>query len=309
MEVELVLDRISQRGVITFILFFSLLPFHSMAGETPRSPVGGGTLDLRGGKQGYYYTEDRDDCFDNEFLKNGMTIEFWFCLARCTERGEWWNLVAKPSLYQIRIEHYYSIWIIQPQNLKIEDEGVWLRRVTQGGSSARTIWEIVPGKDYEPMWHHVVLQGRAAGNSFSGIVFIDGVSTGPFRSSSSSFISDNDRSLYVGGLPSEFWAFVRNGENHIRSNVTTFDGLIDELRISNVERYEQKGPGGNIRIKERFQPDEHTVALWHFDEGPGALRYEDASGNGHTLFAAGQLEVIQKRKTPILWGAIKEQKK
>ncbi|MFC1719084.1 hypothetical protein ACFL6S_35860, partial [Candidatus Poribacteria bacterium] len=100
-----------------------------------------------------------------------------------------------------------------------------------------------------------------------------------------------------------------NGEEVFLSNVTTFDGLIDELRISNIERYEWKAAREKIRIKERFQTDEHTVALWHFDEGPGALSYRDVSGNSHTLFATGQLEVSPRNSTSTLWGSIKDQGK
>ena len=300
------LDRTSQGGITIFILFFTLLPFYSMARDVPESPAGGGCLDLRGGRHGYYYAEDTDNCFDSALLKNGITIEFWFCPARLTERGEWWNLVAKPSLgyeciYQILIQHFLG---------REGEEWMWLSR--DGNSWG--IWDIASGKDYEPTWYHVVLQGHGieigfSGRGFSGIVFIDGISKGSLGGSSSRFVFNSDHPLYVGGLPAGAQMCLHIGEDYVPSSVTTFDGLIDELRISNVERYDYKAPGEKIKIKERFQPDEHTVALWHFDEGPGTLRYEDASGNGHTLFAAGQLEVTQKRKTPILWGAIKEQKK
>ncbi|MEZ6092531.1 MAG: protein kinase, partial [Pirellulaceae bacterium] len=52
-------------------------------------------------------------------------------------------------------------------------------------------------------------------------------------------------------------------------------GVIDEVRISNVARYTDDYEPVN-----RFEPDEHTIALYHFDEGQGDI-VKDSSGNGH----------------------------
>ncbi|MCA9051086.1 MAG: VCBS repeat-containing protein, partial [Planctomycetaceae bacterium] len=54
-----------------------------------------------------------------------------------------------------------------------------------------------------------------------------------------------------------------------------FTGLVDELRVSAVCRY-----SGNFEPVRRFEPDEHTVALYHFDAGSGSKLF-DASGNEH----------------------------
>lgn len=73
-----------RKAILPVLIFFlTLFTSYSMARGVPESPAGGEVLDLSGGKQGYYYAEDTDDCFDNEFLKNGMTVELWFCPARC----------------------------------------------------------------------------------------------------------------------------------------------------------------------------------------------------------------------------------
>ena len=52
-------------------------------------------------------------------------------------------------------------------------------------------------------------------------------------------------------------------------------GIIDEVRISNVARYTE-----DFTPQRRFDPDEHTLALFHFDEGSGDVA-KDSSGNGH----------------------------
>ena len=54
-----------------------------------------------------------------------------------------------------------------------------------------------------------------------------------------------------------------------------FTGRIDEVRISRIARYT-----GDFNPQRRFEPDEHTIALYHFDESAGSVAY-DASGNDH----------------------------
>ena len=54
-----------------------------------------------------------------------------------------------------------------------------------------------------------------------------------------------------------------------------FHGAIDEVRISRTARYRN-----DFVPAKRFEPDEHTMALYHFDEGTGDIAH-DASGNGH----------------------------
>lgn len=54
-----------------------------------------------------------------------------------------------------------------------------------------------------------------------------------------------------------------------------FHGVIDEVRISNVARYRN-----SYTPTERFETDEHTLALYHFNEATGETLY-DYSGHGH----------------------------
>ena len=54
-----------------------------------------------------------------------------------------------------------------------------------------------------------------------------------------------------------------------------FHGIIDEVRISNIARYTE-----DFTPQCRFEPDEHTMALYHFDGGSGDV-LKDSSGNGH----------------------------
>jgi hypothetical protein len=54
-----------------------------------------------------------------------------------------------------------------------------------------------------------------------------------------------------------------------------FQGVIDEVRISKVARYDK-----DFTPDKRFEPDKDTLALYHCDEGRGEV-LKDSSGNGH----------------------------
>jgi hypothetical protein len=90
-----------------------------------------------------------------------------------------------------------------------------------------------------------------------------------------------------------------------------FIGVIDEVRISNTVRYTQ-----DFEVPDRrFEPDEHTAALYHLDEGDGEVT-EDASGNRNDAELIGDPKWIVSTvplafavnpgaKLAIVWGAVK----
>jgi len=69
-----------------------------------------------------------------------------------------------------------------------------------------------------------------------------------------------------------FWIGSRREDSEMGG---FFQGTIDEVRISNIARYTE-----DFTPQDRFEPDEHTMALYHFDEGQGDVLH-DSSGNGH----------------------------
>ncbi|MFM9960236.1 MAG: SUMF1/EgtB/PvdO family nonheme iron enzyme [Planctomycetaceae bacterium] len=54
-----------------------------------------------------------------------------------------------------------------------------------------------------------------------------------------------------------------------------FQGRLHELSIAKFARYDQ-----DFKPAQRFVADQHTLALYHFDEGSGT-KLKDSSGNGH----------------------------
>ncbi len=57
-------------------------------------------------------------------------------------------------------------------------------------------------------------------------------------------------------------------------------GGIDELRISDIARYNENFVPSTVP----FSCDEHTLALWHFDEAEGATEFHDSCGIDNVLF-------------------------
>ena len=64
-------------------------------------------------------------------------------------------------------------------------------------------------------------------------------------------------------------------KTHDHETDRRFHGTIDEVRISNIARYTK-----DFTPQRRFEPDKHTMALYHFDGGSGDV-LKDSSGNGH----------------------------
>ncbi len=101
--------------------------------------------------------------------------------------------------------------------------------------------------------------------------------------------------------------------------VSGFHGEIDAIRFSNIARYDCAEQGHNpFDPPARFFNDEHTLALWDFNDKEGADRFEDASGNGKTLIGmngatvvdggdVGSLEIRPDNSLATTWGQVKSE--
>ena len=122
------------------------------------------------------------------------------------------------------------------------------------------------------------------------------------------------KNFFVGGFHEVLIRVNRDGI--MLSQTTYFHGEIDAIRFSNVARYDLPAKKGiePFDPPHRFESDEHTLALWNFDEPAGADRFRDASGNGKTLIGmngattSGAL-AINPRNTALTttWGQIKSE--
>ena len=191
-----------------------------------------------------------------------MTIEFWLYLPRLLEKDEWWSLIAKPGIIHEngKVKSIYQILMRHSTKGTDMISGIGNRK---GGTFVLGLGFITA--PYEPKWMHVAIQVQLRRTSFTYWGFVDGRLSGGAEGNSG-LIEDSDFPLYVGGLPTKStWSGP--------IPVGAFEGFLDEIRISDEFRYV-----GGYAVPRRFEPDKHTVALWHFDEGPGKLRYKDASG-------------------------------
>jgi len=123
-------------------------------------------------------------------------------------------------------------------------------------------------------WHHVAVQRRRSDGWMW--IYIDGVldveADGP----------DGDISYPEGAVPSETCNgpcindpyLVIGGEKHgIDPALLSFNGWIDEMRLSNILRYSSNFSPAAIQ----FSVDPSTVALYHFNDSSGNTAY-DVSG-------------------------------
>ena len=76
---------------------------------------------------------------------------------------------------------------------------------------------------------------------------------------------------YVGQPTADDIAMSIGANNHWNDDYVSFAGWIDEVRYSSIARYH-----GPFQPKRRHVPDEHTVFLFHFDEGKGTSATDDS---------------------------------
>ena len=121
------------------------------------------------------------------------------------------------------------------------------------------------------------------------------------------------KDFFVGGYEEDVEVF--NG-NRLQYTYTYFHGEIDVIRFSNIARYNLPAERGiePFDPPHRLSNDEHTLALWDFDEQSGKTRFEDVSGNEYTLIGmngattSGALAVNPNSTSlTTTWGQIKSE--
>ena len=223
-----------------------------------------------------------------------ITIEAWFYLTHMPPKWrENWVMVSKPGSYTIVIrgKDPFLPESVDPEGTTYveymeisghEDGGV-------GGGSLTT--RLLPDRSPLFRWIHIAYQYQLEGGErVQSANFFDGRNNG--ESHNRGFPIDHSHTaLFIGG---------GTGRGSLK-------GWIDEVRISNTWRYPATF-GIKINPQKRFQTDGHTIALWHFDEGPWADHYADASGNGYTLLVerAYPRDVDHARRLATVWGSLKE---
>ena len=263
---------------------------------------------------GYLYADYPgvfDDAEGDEALGDGITIEMWVYFPEIPpERhsihsSRHWLLIAKPGSYFISavgraledtVDRHMpkgTTWI----TFAVEE----IEERCCGYGIGGIIYE--PGEFPLNRWIHLAFQIVVKKDGTHRTEFID--SFGTVRRRFSGQMGRTEAPLFVGGAPivtfeNDEWGTWN--EFYGDPIFESMKGYIDEIRISKGWRYV---PKGNIHPQRNFRVDKRTIALWRFEEGPGAPFYRDSSGNDYTLFPGGALTVPPLAKKSATWGSLK----
>lgn len=254
-------------------------------------------------EDGYLYA-DYPGVFD-DLEGEGITVEAWIYMTDRPEDGNYkftsdgrWIVLAKPGSYHVAMTgrdlgHLHKgdlegfAWI---------DFGI--EQATENAMNAEITGRGIAPDDF-PLrrWVHFAHQILVKQDGIYNIPFYDRVNTSGHHRRS---MGRTDAPLVIGGPK----PVTLNNRWEWDKRFESMKGYIDEVRISKGAAYRDK-IGAKIRPSRRFRADRHTIALWHFREGPGATRYADSSGNGYTLRAGGSLAVEAQDKLATTWGSMK----
>lgn len=208
-----------------------------------------GGLLMLDGVDDYAMTQDHDELDVGDEVGESFTIETWFYMrASSTSAVDRQHIVNKSDSYDLYTVRYY-------------DWGASRYRGCIGFSWALPSGQLGSVKHckspaYSLGWHHVALVFYST--SGEARFYLDGQTFGnPFS---------------VGSA-------IKNSVDALNAG-SNLDGALDEVRISSVDRY--TGETYNMPTSP-FTCDEHTRALWHFDEFEGATVFRDACGADNFL--------------------------
>jgi len=261
--------------LLAILIAFSILFVKQSTSQEPPE----GVLVLQPG--GYAFTDQSMDF--SAFTDEGITAELWFYLTDIPkDRTNRWLILGKTGEYSLAISGK-SPFAWDDPNVTVYVENASYDR---GGGGSNGFTGILPEDSPLNNWVHIVFQIKGKGPVYRSI-FYNGGYDGIDTLETGNEFSNTINPLFIGGCP----------------DCESIQGWIGEVRISKGWRYQQDKPK-NVLMP--FQPDEKTIALWHFDEPFGANSWEDSSGNGHTLFAEGTLSVDNKSKSATTWGDLKK---
>jgi len=282
------------KKILFILLFLLLLPVYQVFAVDP-SPVGGGWLEVSK-PGGYAFIANHDDFGKN--LINEFTLEMWFYMKRAPRFGEIWVLLHKEGSYMLTLSgHILGINRLIP--FDVPSVSFYITYNYPNGSTGfgagYTMDELPPNQ-----WHHIAyVHGE---NVYC--LYINGEQVNGDDSTLKGLLDYTNNPFCIGGTNidlNQYW--------NVKSLIQFSEGLIDEVRISDKARYPAEDKIIPIRFEVpqgRFEPDENTLALWHFD-GDRAAWLKDASGHEHTLTAMNlnYYSIGSHERLPTVWGKVK----
>ena len=259
------------RHILTFLFLSALMPLTANAFPPP-SPAGGGMLRL---DETHDFVATIETWFPNKQF-GGLTAEAWVYFEEPPDLFDFWSIIGQEGRFGLVLHG------------KFDTLGAW--GYHEGADSGLiTGGPLVPKEE----WVHVTaIYDASAGKGMNG--------KGGNWCCPGGHLIKSGKPLRIGGIvPQDL------GRSHFVGENVKFRGYIDEVRISNIVRY--VGPEWKVP-KRKFEVDDHTISLWHFDEAPGLNRFKDTSGNGYHLWRSGViggLPVEAQGKLTTTWGQLK----
>ena len=260
------------RRILTSLFLLILIPLSAKALPSA-SPAGGGMLWL---DEKHDFVATVNAWFPDEQFE-GLTAEAWIYFEEPPDLFDFWSIIGQEGRFGLVLHG------------KFDTLGAW--GYHKGANSGIMIGGTPVPKEE---WVHVTaLYDASAGEGMNG--------RGGTWNNPGGHLIKSDKPLRIGGIvPQDL------ERSHFVGKNVKFRGYIDEVRISNVMRY--VGPKWKVP-KGKFEVDEHTISLWHFDEEARFSRFKDASGNGHHLWRGGViggLAVEAEKKLTTTWGQLKQ---
>ena len=213
--------------------------------------------------------------------EDGLTIEGWFYLDRVPDVGQVQTFFAHSASYALgvgiargrELDEFYD-----PTQAR-----AFIGVAAEGWGVQGQHWFPPESGRNAPVgeWFHVALQFHA--EPPTGVaVYLAGYGGGPLAGDFPFTLGGDAAALDIGTASAQLG--IGGFDVEPDTTITRLLGLVDEVRVSNVARYE----GREAIAPRSFVPDEHTVALWTFD---GDRPYADSSGAGHHLMHTGTITV------------------
>lgn len=183
------------------------------------------------------------------------TVEFWV--------RPHWDTVTRASGPRGSLEHtFFNLGPIRPDYLYLSNHS----SLTISHSASGNLESIISNSAYEPRhlradirdwrkghWHHVALQWKLDdGGKTSMAIYIDGKLSSDRCEGNANHPNDQPLKMKQSTLPIQIGS--------MNTGYRPADADFDELRISSIRRY-----SGEFMPEKRFEPDAHTITLFHFD--------------------------------------------
>jgi len=189
------------------------------------------------------------------------TIEFWI--------KPHWDAVTRASGPRGSLEHtFFNLGPIRPDHPFLSNYD----SLTISHSASGYLEGIISNSKYEPrhaqasvrdwrkgQWHHAALQWKLDdGGKTAMAIYIDGKLASDQCVGNPNHPNDQPLEMKPLTLPIQIGS--------MNTGFRPADADIDELRISSIRRYSQ-----NFTPEKRFEPDQHTITLFHFDGSLNAI--------------------------------------